>query len=387
MVLSILFLVVMLVGCSSDPGTGLALPDESSTSETPASVEVSPESTAAEDNGMKGVDDGATTEDGTGTVGQTALALDECDLDSGWPGDEYCIKPPPPDKGFQVHIGPDDYDNPDERYILQPGEETDMTFDAVSGNGEDIHYYYRQFRMRPGTHHLIITAQDGAGGNFGQGRRLGGSQNLAKDVPHLNRVPPENAGIGMPLGANTPLRVNLHYINTSDKPVIQEAWINFWYKDPEEVTDTAEELYAMGGLGMAIQPGEHTTLGPYSCPVDEDGRILTMYGHYHANTVRFSAWHVRDGERTPIYEAFDWHDPPVLEFNSITENTPSDSGMQLQGGWNGILDVQAGDTVEWECEVMNQTEGVLRFTNEVYEGEMCILIGDAVGPSIRCALP
>src|SRR4029079_15135893 len=28
-------------------------------------------------------------------------AMDECGLNSGWPGDEYCIKPPPADKGFQ----------------------------------------------------------------------------------------------------------------------------------------------------------------------------------------------------------------------------------------------------------------------------------------------
>ncbi|MDD9967317.1 MAG: hypothetical protein OXR73_13870 [Myxococcales bacterium] len=323
-----------------------------------------------------------------GSLGQ--LALDECDeLNSGFAGDEYCIKPPPPDKGFQVHIGPEDYDNPDPKYLVQPGEETNVYFDAVSGNDEDVFYYFRQFRARPGTHHVILTAQaeEGAAGADARGRRLGGTQNLAKDVPHLNRVPPENEGVGMELEANTPLTVNLHYINTTDEPILHEVWINFWYKDADEVTQPAEELYAMGGLRMAIEPGEHTTLGPYSCPVEKDGRILTMYGHYHANSVRFSAWRVRDGVREMVYEAFDWHDPPILEFNSITENRPSDPDKLKFGGWTGTLDVQAGDSIEWECEVHNQTDGVLRFTNELYDGEMCILIGDAVGPSIRCALP
>jgi hypothetical protein len=41
------------------------------------------------------------------------IALDECGLDTGYAGDENCILPPPPDKGFQLHVGPDDYDDPD----------------------------------------------------------------------------------------------------------------------------------------------------------------------------------------------------------------------------------------------------------------------------------
>src|SRR5262245_54858629 len=32
-------------------------------------------------------------------------AMNECNLNSGWKGDEYCIKPPPADKGFQLHLG------------------------------------------------------------------------------------------------------------------------------------------------------------------------------------------------------------------------------------------------------------------------------------------
>lgn len=308
------------------------------------------------------------------------LALNECGLDTGWAGDEYCILPPPPDKGFQVHIGPEDYSNPDPKYVLQPGEETNLNFPAVSGNTDDVYYYYRQYRLRPGTHHAIVNA---TGGGF-EGRRLGGSQNLAKDVPHLNRVPPENQGVGMQLGARTPLSVNLHYMNSTDKPIIQEAWINFWYKDETEVTEPAQEMFANGGVGMAIQPGEHTVLGPYACPITTPGRLLSMYGHYHANSVRFSAWRVRNGQREKIYEAYDWHDPPVLEFNSVVENSPPEPDTLRYGGWNGPLDLQVGDSLEWACEVRNETDNVLRFANELYTGEMCILIGDAVGPSVRC---
>jgi hypothetical protein len=313
--------------------------------------------------------------------------MEGCGLHTQWAGDEYCIKPPPPDKGFQVHIGPSNYDSPEAQYLLSPGQETNMNFPAVSGNDQQVLYYWRQYRMRPGSHHLIVNANDGSGTSMGVGRRLGGAQNLARDNPEHGVAAPENQDIGIPLNAQTPLSVNLHYINTGDKPILQEAWVNFWYKDPSEVKEQAKELYSMGGLAMAIQPGQHTTLGRYSCAVNTAGRVLSLYGHRHANTVRFSAWRTRNGKSDLVYEDYDWHDPLVVEYNSITQNNAPDPAAQKGGATTGILDLLPGDTMDWECEVLNQTNGVLRFTNEVFNGEMCILIGDAIGPSISCQFP
>jgi hypothetical protein len=313
--------------------------------------------------------------------------MEGCDLHTKWAGDEYCIKPPPPDKGFQVHIGPSNYDNPETQYVVNPGQETNMNFPAVSGNDQSVLYYWRQYRMRPGSHHLIVNANDGAGTGTGVGRRLGGAQNLVRDNPEHGVAAPENQGIGIPLNAKTPLSVNLHYMNATDKPMIQEAWVNFWYKDPSEVKEQSKELYSMGGLAMAIQPGQHTTLGRYSCAIDTPGRVLSLYGHRHANTVRFSAWRTRNGKSDLVYEDYDWHDPLVVEYNSVTQNGTPDPVAQRGGGVSGILDLLPGDTMDWECEVQNQTNKVLRFTNEVYDGEMCILIGDAVGPTVSCQFP
>src|SRR4029077_4734115 len=104
------------------------------------------------------------------------LALDECGLKTTWQGDQYCIKPPPADQGFQLHIGPSNYDNPEAQYLLASGQESTPTFSAVSGNDKQIYFYYRQIRMRPGAHHNIITS--GAGGDIGLGQRIATSNNL-----------------------------------------------------------------------------------------------------------------------------------------------------------------------------------------------------------------
>src|SRR5262245_38020039 len=61
----------------------------------------------------------------------TANETHDCNLNTGYAGDEYCLLPPPPDKGFQVHIGPSDYANPEREYLLMPAEEVTTDFPAV----------------------------------------------------------------------------------------------------------------------------------------------------------------------------------------------------------------------------------------------------------------
>jgi hypothetical protein len=180
--------------------------------------------------------------------------------------------------------------------------------------------------------------------------------------------------------------VNLHYINTKDEPIIQEAWVNFWYVDPGRVTQPAVEMFAVGGTTMAIAPQTTETL-TYSCPVDVEGRVLTTYGHRHAHADRFSVWRVRSSERLLVYESYSWEEPLVLEYNSLTENAVSDAATRTDGGYSGILDLLPGDALEWECEIHNTSDATLRFANLVYEGEMCILVGDTLGASVACELP
>jgi hypothetical protein len=134
--------------------------------------------------------------------------------------------------------------------------------------------------------------------------------------------------------------------------------------------------------GESVPPGgTSTTTGTRA--ITADGRVLTMYGHRHSNNVRFSAWRVRGGERLLALEDYDWEEPAVLEFNSLTTNRPPDPASYVAGGHSGMLDLLPGDTLEWECEVVNQNDFVVTFgENEGAESEMCILVGDAIGPPL-----
>lgn len=325
--------------------------------------------------GGVGGDAGGGGEGGMGGTGGTGLelAMDECGLDTGWIGDEYCINPPPADKGFQIHIGPSNYDNPEPQFVMEPEDERTEQFDAVSGNTSNKYYYWRQYRMRPGSHHLIVSA-----GGFG-GRRLGGSQNPAKDNPTAGVIAPENQGVGMPLDANTPIGMQLHYLNYTEAPIIKEVWVNFWYRDPEDVTEPTKEVFSM--LPMFVTPGQHVVMQG-TCDISQSGRLLTAYGHVHANNNRFSLWRVRGGQRDLLYESFDWEHPAVLEYSSTVTNTPSNSATKTSGGWNGIVDLMPQDQLYFECEITNATQNVFVGQNEAHDDEMCILVGDSIGAQV-----
>lgn len=304
-------------------------------------------------------------------------AMDECGLNTQYAGDEYCILPPPPDKGFQVHVGPADYDNPEPQYILAAGEEKTSDFRVTATNDTAAHFYYRQFRMRPGAHHNIVSLT--TGGGFGMGRRIGTSNHLSEDSPKDLVAAPENEGVGIPIAAKAPINVSLHSINITDKPQLREVWINFWYRDDSEVTEVVSQMFQTGSVTFAVQPRQDTVLGPYRCNISGDGRMLWFYGHRHANNVRFSAWRNRGQQRDLFYEGLKWEDPLVLEYSSTVTNAVPDRDMGIEGGWSGILDMKAGDVLEWECHVINKTDEVLRFANETYTAEMCIMDAELVG--------
>jgi hypothetical protein len=301
--------------------------------------------------------------------------MDECGVHTKFAGDEYCILPPPPDKGFQMHIGPADPNNPEPKYLLQPGQEITNDFSTTSTNDKPIYFYYRQYRQRTGAHHNIITS--GNGGDSGLGQRIATFNVLAEDYPKGGVIAPENKGVGIQLPASTRINVSLHSINTSDKVQLREVWVNFWYRDEKEVTEPVKEVFSIAPMA-GIPPGADVTTNG-SCTVSGDGRMLWAYGHRHANTEQFTIWRQRGGKKDLVYLSYDWEEVLQLDYASNVMNAVPDETAKKEGGWSGILDTKAGDQFVWKCHVVNKGTTTLNFTNNTYTGEMCILDAEMIG--------
>ena len=312
-------------------------------------------------------------------------------------GDEYCILPPPADKGTQIYVGPNSRSNPAdvEPFLLQPGKEIN-TYYYVNAKNVDPRYVYRtNWRMRPGSHHMIITLMDAdrddgwagaaeAGGDFGSlGRNFGGAQRPDLDRPQGTlAVPPENDGLGMVLDASQQFSFNLHHINTGEKPILREAWVNAWYKDEKDVSAPIQSLSIFGNpADVAVNPGEHRVLH-YKCEVPSATRIVSLIGHRHANTDRFGIWIERGSEKIEAYESFNYEDMPAYQYDSVSSNPKPDVAQRVDGGHSGLLELKAGDQVHFVCDITNRQDQRLRFANELLTGEMCIVFGSYTGGEV-----
>ncbi len=313
---------------------------------------------------------------------------DPCGIDSGFDGDEFCLPPPPPELGVQIHLGPKDYNNPTEvnSYLLGAGEEVNVYGVADIPLLEDRFYNFVQLRMRPSSHHLInrvITKQatEGFIGGFDcPGQVLNGyfvgSQTPVRDDPAHGVVAPENEGLGRVISGNSSLCINQHAYNFTEGPLLREVWINVYFMDPSEVTQEENRIVVNANVGT-IPPGAQRELTA-SSTVRGAGRIINLYGHRHAWTDRFAVWH---NDRL-IYDSWDWVESVVYDFNSVTENPPINPDGGSDGAVSGVLEVQNGDEIRILCDVNNQSENTLTFSNEAYTGEMCILFGASVDATI-----
>ncbi len=315
---------------------------------------------------------------------------DPCNLKSGFPGDEYCLLPPPEGKGIQIHFGPKDYKDAAEvaKYTIKPNEEFNSYAIVNVPLTEDKFYKYIKISMRPGSHHLINTIISGqpeegfvAGRAGCEGQSMGsfqGTQNLIVESPPQGIPAPENVGLGRPLPGNSSICQNYHRYNVTENPQLSEIWYNVWFVEEEDITQKANGIMINAGPRTGIAPGQKVVLTTTST-ISGDGRIISLFGHRHAATERFAAW-LND---QLIYDSWDWVESRLFNYDSVTMNPAINSAAKSDGAVSGVLKIKQGDKIKIECHVNNTTDQTLRFANELFTGEMCILFGSSVGVGIN----
>jgi hypothetical protein len=215
-------------------------------------------------------------------------------------------------------------------------------------------------------------------------RSFGGSQRPDDDRPAGTlTVPPENADMGELLQAHQQFSFNLHHFNLTQKPILREAWVNVWYKPQSEVKQKIQGISIYGNpADLNIPAHEHRVLH-YACPVTGPVRIITLQGHRHASTTRFGAWVVRaDGASESVYESFNYNDMPTFQYDTVSKNPAPSVDGKLDGASSGMLELNAGDSLHFVCDVTNKLDQPLHFANEVETGEMCILFGSRTGQAL-----
>ncbi|MDH5673323.1 MAG: hypothetical protein OEZ06_14310 [Myxococcales bacterium] len=334
-----------------------------------------------------------------------------------FPGDQFCILPPPPGQGIQIGHHPQGtawfeqvsqgdmsgYTNIAPSWMLAPGGEEERNINVQFQN-EAGNFYRVYSRMRGGSHHMIVSSIDppaqtdtwalgGADGLF-TGRGLPGAQRPDENGPQSLEKPAEDAGLYREFPANALITYNMHHFNSTDSNILKEAWQNLWWESDATIrVGSVDGLPLLQAVGTFAQPGQTVDMH-YASTVPEPTRILALFGHRHAWTTNFTAWVERPGAQPEIvYQSFDWFDEPTYTYNSQVQNNPPNPEGRIDGAHSGILNLDVGDELHFNCHIEYTQEravqenspvlpaenGALRFSNQAFAGEMCILFGSAVG--------
>lgn len=354
--------------------------------------------------------------DGDPSVGASASGLPDCDgsaadangcvdewdarlcpVDTGYPGDELALCGSEHGDGFLFHYGPSDYDDQKEvaKYLLDGGGEEENCVYVRTPNQETIYASQFHGRMRPGSHHLIVTitpeADDivfntpvpctQAGGVFD--RWLVGSQDPQIDVSMTGSAKIAGAVPGDPeyggaieIPPNAILRLDMHYLNTTEQEILREGWI--WLERvPEEEVEVKVDLISWLQGAIDIPPNStEVTTSIARCRVPTDRNLALVTGHFHENGTRVTVWHEPQGQDpVKIYETFDWENPGNGFFNGRDENPAmmGDTGAPW-GAHSGYVELAEGDYVNFQCEFDNPTDVSVGF-GDTGADQMCNIFG------------
>lgn len=343
-------------------------------------------------------------------------AKKDCDFKlSDYPGDCQALQAPADGKGFQLHFGPTNYDDKAdvERFLLQPQKEVNVCLHMTSPNTEKMYFNEYHGTVRGGSHHMIVFgAPSDENGNPPAGTPADGTLEPCQAYPGLQYhfivgaqngigpeggridfptpgmpIAPENQGLAYSITPKTHIAYQVHYINTSkDKPLLMESWANFISVPESEVKSGAQPLWWIGGLKMTAPANSNVTAKNVCYNIAQaPRRIIGMTAHAHAHMTRFSAYKVPAGPGdanliTPnpdslVYQEFNWAEAEIFYYDTLTKNPKTDLTKRISGASSGLLELQPGEGIYWECEVHNNETYDLTFGNEAYNSEMCNIFG------------
>ena len=234
----------------------------------------------------------------------------------------------PPEKGFQIHLGP---------FEVQPNFEREFFHYSDIKLIEDVFVSRIEIEMRPGSHHFILYSfkgdtEQGDLPAFGVNRELRDSEGSLQPPtlltmrnhqffggtqwPRLDYKMP--VGVGLRLPSRFGLDQNVHYVNRTDSLMIGEVFTNIHTIEKSDIQHEAE-MFTMSNRTFSLPPKKVTTIEK---TFTVSGKIYVgqVFSHAHEKMAEFVvklSGGPRDGE--VVYWTDDWSHPPILNFEPPIE--------------------------------------------------------------------
>ncbi len=212
-------------------------------------------------------------------------------------------------------------------------------------------------------------------------------------------------GVGYTLAAHQMIKIELHYINTTDATADAKATVNFYAADPATITNEAGVLFS-GSLDINIPAQGQATLHQFLTLPTADldmsaSKIFAITGHTHklGTQVTVGTADSRTGTVTTVYNPmpFSWSEPLTTTY-ATPFSVPAGGGFDFQCNWTNTTNatVKFGESANqemcffWVYYYPAQTPKVCAHTQQIggqngtdlccpSSDAYCALVGNALG--------
>jgi hypothetical protein len=152
--------------------------------------------------------------------------------------------------------------------------------------------------------------------------------------------------------------------------------VNLYRLNEAEVSQRLQSVFLVADFTVNIPAHTRQLVTETFTPsLTAPTRLFELNAHMHAHSLSMTVWRVHAGQEELVYKSYNWSEPMEVTYNSVVQNpTPDDATLQ-DGGQSGLLYMEPGDSLRWTCDVDNTSDAALRFANEAYTAEMCLLAG------------
>jgi hypothetical protein len=236
---------------------------------------------------------------------------------------------------------------------VQPGAEDTECLQIKAPNTTPVSVTRVHNTLSSGSHHFILTAMTDPAATEAPRAKCQGFRGAIRGAPltitqkHDDQIMlPE--GIAYRLSAQQILHLELHYINTTDKPVDIVATANLYPAASDAGLQEAAVLL-VGTADISIPPHMmHESAQKFlKLPQGMDGvKFFAITGHTHrfGTSVKVSTATGPNAAGMMLYnpQPFDWEAPEMKSLQPMA-TIPAGGGFMLQCGWNNPSD----DTLKW----------------------------------------
>lgn len=245
---------------------------------------------------------------------------------------------------------------------VQPGEESTRCVLKRLKNPNAIHVGTIHNELGPGSHHLIVyktsdTVEQPTPFNCQPFTDL---LNPDKGSPLMITQKKDDVltlpkGVAFGIGAEQMVRLEMHYINTTQAPLDVTATSTFYSMDDSEFENEADFLF-FGNPDINIPPQSAATLGPTYIPLPpmlEGSKFFGFTGHEHhwGTGVKVDIAAGKLGPVTSVYDEpnWSWAEPPTVYKDPPLE-VPQGGGFHITCTWqnNGPDTVGFGESANDE---------------------------------------